>query len=159
MGDQVELSGRVATGRGIAGPATGLAWFRAAMRELWGFEPAPGTLNVIAEGDWREVHRLLLSAGTVLVPPSPDVCCSLMVPARLGRAGRAVSAVLFRPLVHGYAPAQLEFLAPVRLRDALQLQDGDVVTVTLQDAPPARKWFAAAALSDGPVGLGREPSG
>lgn len=145
MSDHVRVDGRVTSGRGFAGPATSLAWFRASVRELWGFEPVAGTLNVIVEGDWRQVDRLLLPAGTLLVPPSLDVCCSLMVPARIGRAGREVPVVLFRPLIHGYNPAQLEFLAPVRLRDALELQDGDLVTATLQDAPPVRKWFAAAA--------------
>ncbi|MBP2017458.1 hypothetical protein J2Z79_000841 [Symbiobacterium terraclitae] len=148
MGRPVRLLGRVATGLGAAGPATSLDWFRTAMRRLWGFTPRAGTLNVIVEGDWRPADRLLLTAGTVLVPPTPDLCCSLLLPARIETAGRTEPAVLFRPLVQGYNPAQLELLAPVRLRDALDLRDGDLVTVTAEANPPAQKWLGAAP-SDG----------
>jgi|GEM_PF-1932719 len=144
MGEQVRLFGRVTTGLGAAGPATSLVWFRTAMRRLWGFTPLAGTLNVIVEGDWRPVDRLLLTAGTVLVPPTPDLCCSLLLPARIETAGRSKPAVLFRPLVQGYNPAQLELLAPVRLRDALDLRDGDLVTVAADAAPPAQKWLGVS---------------
>ena len=146
--DPVRLTGRVVTGLGAAGPATAMEWFRDAMRRLWGFAPRAGTLNLVVEGDWRPVDRLLLTTGTVLVPPTPDFCCSLMTQARLRHAEREAWAVMFRPLVHGYNPAQLEFLAPVQLRDALQLQDGDAVAVSVQDCPPAQKWFATAAAAD-----------
>lgn len=142
MGNQVQWTGRVVTGLGVAGPATSLDWFRASVKRLWGFEPAPGTLNVIVEGDRQAVDRLLLTASTVLVPPTPDLCCALLLPARLGRAGRSAQVVMFRPMVHGYNPVQLEFLAPKSLREALNLQDGDEITITVEDAAPAEKWIA-----------------
>ena len=39
MGNQVQWTGRVVTGLGVAGPATSLDWFRASVKRLWGFEP------------------------------------------------------------------------------------------------------------------------
>ena len=183
MGNQVQLSGRVVTGLGVAGPATSLDWFREALKRLWGFEPVPGTLNVIIAGDGngadrqaadqhgaegqaahaqgadrqaRARHtadRLLLTAGTVLVPPTPGLCCSVLLPARIGKGGRSEQAVMFRPMVHGYNPDQLEFVAPVNLREALGLQDGDEVTVTVEDSAPAHKWVAPRGVSPG-VGAG-----
>lgn len=151
MSNQVELAGRVVTGLGVAAPATSLDWFRAAMQRLWGFEPVPGTLNVIAdgEGDRREADRLFLTASTVLVPPTPDLCCALLIPARIGRGDRSLPAFMFRPMVHGYNPAQLEFLAPVNLREALGLQDGDEITISAVDAKPAHKWVAPEGSDTG----------
>ncbi|MEW8979844.1 MAG: DUF120 domain-containing protein [Symbiobacterium sp.] len=142
MDTRVQLTGRVTAGLGKAGPATQLDWFRAAMRRLWGFEPATGTLNVIVEGDWRPMDRLLLNAGTVVVPPSPDVCCSIVLPARLEKGVRTVPVILFRPLVDGYNPAQVELLSAICLRDALDLRDGDQVRISAENRPPAVKWVA-----------------
>lgn len=157
MGNQVRWTGRVVSGLGSAGPATSLDWFRASLKQLWGFEPVPGTLNVIVEDDRQALERILLTASTVLVPPTPDLCCALLAPARIAAGPRSASVVMFRPMVHGYNPAQLEFLAPVQLREALSLQDGDEVSICAADAPPTQKWFAPAGAGGG-AGSRAEPN-
>jgi len=131
MSREVRLTGRVTSGTGAAARFTALDWFQKALLQSFGFAPAPGTLNVVLDGDWHAVDRLLLAAGTVLVPPSTEHCCSILLPATLGRAHPHVEAVLLRPLVSGYDPARLEFLAPVRLRDVLAVGDGDGVAIAL----------------------------
>lgn len=141
MGNQVHWTGRVVSGQGVAAQLTAPDWFRAAVNRLFGFEPAPGTLNVLIEGDRRELDRLLFTASTVLVPPSADRCCSLLVPARIAKGERSASVVLLRPMVHGYNPEQMEFLASVTLREALGLRDGDRVAIAALDEPPVQKWI------------------
>ncbi|MFB5084318.1 DUF120 domain-containing protein [Symbiobacterium thermophilum] len=143
MGTQIRWTGRVVSGLGVAARWTTLDWFRAAIERLFGFKPVPGTLNAIAEGDRQELDRLLLTAGTVLVPPAEDICCSLVLPAHVARGVRSHPVVLLRPMVYGYNPAQVEFLAPVRLREALELRDGDEIVITIGDNAPAQKWIAA----------------
>lgn len=142
MGNQIQWTGRVTSGQGVAARLTAPDWFRASVNRFFGFEPAPGTLNVLIEGDRRELDRLLLTASTVLVPPARDVCCALLVPVCITREPNSVHAVLLRPIIYGYNVAQLELLAPVLLREALRLQDGDEVTITAEDAAPRQKWVA-----------------
>ena len=142
MGTQIRWTGRVVSGLGVAARWTTLDWFRAAIERLFGFKPVPGTLNAIAEGDRQELDRLLLTASTVLVPPSTDTCCSLVLPARITKGDRSEPVVLLRPMVHGYNPEQLEFLASENLREALGMRDGDPVAIAALDEPPVQKWIA-----------------
>lgn len=135
------IAGRVAPGRGEAVHWTALPWFRAAVAEHFGFDPIPGTLNLTL-GAPAELALALLAGATVLVPPAPEICCSLLLPVQLAGAP-PVTAVVVRPLVPGYDPAQAELVAPVHLRQALALVDGAPLDLLPAPTPGHRGWVAA----------------
>ena len=43
-----------------------------------------------------------------------------------------IDGAIVYPLVDGYPPAQVEVIAPVGIRDAFGIEDGDTVTLTLK---------------------------
>jgi CTP-dependent riboflavin kinase len=97
------------------------------VQQGFGFEPYPGTLNLRAEGpEGVEALAAVRAEPGVALEPAPGNCAARCYPARL--AGRQEAALVV-PLVAGYPDDVLELLAPVRLRDALGLREGDEVEV------------------------------
>ena len=98
------------------------------MRELLGFEPYPGTLNVALEGPEAAKLAELRAREGLLVAGFEDegrtfgaVKC---FPAQL----LGVDAAAILPL-RGHHEGVLEVIAPVNLRDKLGLQDGSEVAI------------------------------
>jgi|GEM_PF-194708 len=117
------LSGIVRSGRGEARGFTQLDWVRAQFIAKLGFEPYPGTLNLeTSDGAASQVAR---SARGIIIEPAPNFCAARCYRVKLN--GR-VDAVWIVPEVADYPRGQMEFVAPVSLRDALNLKDGAVVT-------------------------------
>lgn len=145
----MRLTGTVRSGRGFGTVFTQLDWFVAAAAALGGFEPVAGTLNVQVD-DVESYNKLLLDAGTPLVPPSSEFCCALLLGANLSRASgtggeQACAGLLVRPLTPGYCPAQAEVVAGVQLRRTLGLRDGDRVVLQLE-ALAAPRWVQPATV-------------
>ena len=123
------IRGRVFTGVGVAAGYTQSGWVVEQVRERFGFEPYPGTLNVRVDGaEGLEALAAVRAGQGVALEPAPGNCAARCYPARV--AGKQVAAVVV-PLVAGYPDDVLELLAPVRLRDALGLRDGDLVEVEI----------------------------
>lgn len=135
-GSQV-LRGRVTTGLGRGAGFTGLPWARSAFRTGLGIEAFPGTLNLrlASAGDLWAWGRLRQQPGVSVPAPGPDQCDAVCYPVVL--AGRVPGAIVL-PRVKGYAPDQLEIIAPLELRRMLELADGDEVTVEYQGPPRLR---------------------
>ena len=132
----LKLSGRVFTGAGVAAGYTQLGWVVEQVRQAFGFQPYPGTLNLRVEG--AEALERLASVRArpgVSLEPAPGNCAARCYPARV--AGRQEAALVV-PLVTGYPDDVLELLAPNRLRDALGLSDGDLVEVEIGGTPSER---------------------
>lgn len=110
-----------------------LGWVQEVLRKKLGFAPYPATLNLkpASEKDlavWQEVKARM--AGIAIVPPDPSFC-----PARcflVEIEGKQEGAVLV-PGVESYPPDKIEVIAPVRIKDALQIKDGDKITVEFKD--------------------------
>ena len=126
-----KLSGTVFSGQSQGVHFTGLDWVQEQWRTKLGFTPHPGTFNIRLRPEDHGLARSLGEGGTYIeiVPPSPDFC-----PARCYRVsiGETKGAIV-RPVVPGYPDDVIEVLAPVNLRQALSTQDGDEVTVTLEE--------------------------
>lgn len=122
---ELTLVGTVVSGSGEGARFTALEWARAAFEQQLGFEPWPGTLNlqVIGTGWAEALRRSGPESGIPIVPPD-GYCAARCFPALV--AGRIHGAVV-RPEVDGYPDDKLELLAPVFLRRALELADGDTV--------------------------------
>ncbi len=130
------LVGRLASGIGRGRAFTGLDWARAQFVDKLGIDPYPGTANVIVDDPdsapaWVRLKRE--SAVAIDNPGTgPNDCDAKCWPVIVD--GRIEGAIVL-PLVENYPPAQVEVIAGVGLRDALGIEDGDTVTLVVEDRP------------------------
>ena len=123
------LEGCLRSGLGEGAGSIALDWVDRQFRAELGFAPYPGTLNLcLGGGDWVCARSEIDQApGLSLVPP-PGVCAAkcftLVIDGRI--QGAAVV-----PAVPDYPADKLEIIAPVAVRDALRLSDGDCVTLQM----------------------------
>lgn len=126
------FAGRVATGRGEAVGFTTEDWAREGFRRLVGIDPFPGTLNLTmvdapARAGWAALRA---TEGIRMPPPDPAWCDAWLFPVTLkaGNGAEARGAVVL-PEVADYPDDQVEVIAPVNLREALGIADGDMVEI------------------------------
>ena len=137
--DTVELVGAVTSGMGEGRHYISLPGYAEQFVERLGYEPFPGTLNV--ELDEESVRRRTALAAVEPVPIDaweddertygPASCYPATVSTDGGSHETAHAIV---PERTHHDEGQLEVIAPVKLRDALDLEDGDVLTVTVGGA-------------------------
>lgn len=109
-----------------------LDWVREGLREKLGFSPYPATLNLRPESEndkavWREVRKM---RGIDIIPPDPSFCLARCFAVEIEEEYKG--AVLL-PDVEGYPADKIEVVAPVRLKDALRVQDGAKITLAFMD--------------------------
>ncbi len=128
-----QLIGRLATGIGMGATFTQIDWARTQFRERLDIEPFPGTVNVIIDDPesmpvWV---RLKTTSGVAIENPNngPHDCDAKCWYVTI--AGEIDGAILY-PLVDNYPPYQVEVIAPVGVREALQIEDGESLTLTLK---------------------------
>ena len=126
MVEAAGLEGTIRSGSGEGAFFLGLGWVRDGIREECGFDPYPGTLNVELTnpdllGHWRDIRKL---AGRPLVPARPGECGGTVIPVLVEGAVRGAVIV---PDVTRYGEETLEVIAPICLRSAFGLKDGDRV--------------------------------
>jgi riboflavin kinase, archaea type len=128
---QCKLHGIIFSDLGQASVFMGLDWVQEALRRTLGFTPYPATLNVRPSGPedarvWEEVQRDV--AGVPLSPVEGGFCSARLYRISLrpsaGGDERINGAVLL-PDVADYPRDKIEIVAPVRLKQALGLKDGD----------------------------------
>jgi riboflavin kinase len=130
--ETMRFAGEVVSGLGQGTYFSSLEWLHRQLQAAFGFVPAPGTFNVrIAGADVARFQQLPQRSGVLIVPPDPAFCAAKCFRARLG----AVAGALVIPLVPNYRSDVLEILAPVHLRDALRVADGDRVEVWIELPP------------------------
>lgn len=125
-----ELEGKLCSGLGEGARFTQLEWAEREFREKLGFAPYPGTLNLSLTGRaWTEMRsRLQQSSGIAIVPPQgfcASKCFSVLINERIEAA-----AVL--PDMKDYPDDKFEVLAPVSVRQELDLHDGDIVRLRIR---------------------------
>ncbi|HOO53199.1 MAG TPA: DUF120 domain-containing protein [Methanothrix sp.] len=127
---QIErIRGRVAAGLGEGQYYISRAGYRRQFSEKIGFTPSPGTLNLkldepfaLDESDPRSVRI----EGFEDEGRTFGACrCR---PVKI----MGIKGAIVRPERTSYPATLLELIAPVNLREALSLSDGDVVEVTLE---------------------------
>jgi riboflavin kinase len=123
------IHGIVRAGQGKGRAFTQLDWVRRQFCDKLGFDPYPGTLNLHIE-DRAALASLRTRQGSVIEPEEEGYCRARAVPVRVN--GRIAAAWII-PDVPGYPGDVMELMAPVSLRDALKLKDGDSVRVEVAD--------------------------
>jgi riboflavin kinase, archaea type len=136
---EVELEGTVTSGMGEGRHYISLSGYKRQFAERLEYEPFPGTLNV----DLREDSVRRRSAMASLEPVSidgwededrtygPAVCHPAIVETADGE--RYEEAHIIAPERTHHDEDQLEVIAPEKLREEIDLEDGDRVTVTVGD--------------------------
>jgi len=120
------LQGKIVSGVRKAAVFTRLDWVQAQCLEKLAFRPYPGTLNVELDGEsLRAFDRLDTAAAVRLSPPDPIFCEARAMAVTVEGTPGAIIIPAEAVRVHG--KQIIEVLAPVRLRDALQRDDGDLV--------------------------------
>ena len=135
MDRKVALTGRIVSGAGEASYFTQLDWVIKQCTEKLNFTPYPGTLNVqVDEGSLYLLEELQKGEGIELLSPDPTFCNARSLKASLRNVAGAIIIPAKDVQIHGNNT--LEMIAPVSIKEALSLQDGDRVTVVIEQSLP-----------------------
>ena len=124
---RIELNGTVFSSRGTGKKFLELPWVKRQIKQKLGFTPYAGTLNVRLPEESVKRKKLLEKAHSIKVCPADGYCNGTLIKAFIGK----VECAIVVPEVAGYPKEVLEVVAPVNLRETLQLEDGGEVTVTV----------------------------
>lgn len=131
MGGKRVLRGKILSGVQKAAQFTQLDWVQEQCMEKLGFIPFPGTVNIeITEGDISTLNALRKEEGIRLIPPDPQFCESKAFPIAMGHIQGALIIPEENVRVHGRAV--IEIMAPVKVKDALGVGDGDSLSFRLK---------------------------
>lgn len=127
------ITGVVFSDLGQASTFMALEWVQKALSEGLGFAPYPATLNLRLESGediaaWREVKRA--APGIPITPAHPSFCRARCFLVQI--EGKLKGAVLL-PEVEGYPADKIEVVAPVGLKDELEVRDGEKITLEFMD--------------------------
>ncbi len=123
----MKIKGKIVTGLGESGKFLAIDWVNRAVCEKFTFSPYCGTLNIEVKDP--SVQRDLVRMGSErIASPEAGFCDALTYRGRIN--GRYDCGVII-PLVPNYPEQILEIVAPVHLKNALNLKDGDEVELEL----------------------------
>ncbi len=130
------MTGIIFSDLGQAASFMALDWVQASLKQCLGFNPFPATLNVRPKsaedgGVWRRAQHEL----TALRLPQPDggFCSARLY--RIGilrsaeQASEKIEGAVLLPEVKDYPNDKIEIVAPMRLKDHLGVDDGDMLTL------------------------------
>jgi riboflavin kinase len=124
---RIELSGKIFSSRGEGKKFLELPWVKRQIKQKLGFTPYLGTLNVMLSEESVKRKKLLEKAHSIKVYPADGYCSGKFIKALIG----TLECAIVVPEVAGYPKGVLEIIAPVNLRETLQLEDDDEITVTI----------------------------
>jgi riboflavin kinase len=123
----VTFEGKVVSGEGNGKKYIQLPWVRYQFERKLGYVPFFGTLNIKLnkKSAWNKIELEPSKAYSIF--PVEGYCVGLFFPANIC----GLECAILLPQVEGYSKYLLEVIAPLCLREALNLQDGDAVSVTV----------------------------
>ena len=130
MNDQLKITGKIVGGAKQGAFFTQLDWVREQCLEKLGFAPWPGTLNLELPMDHVAViEELTVTEGLELVSPDSNYCSGHVFPVSI--EGLSAAIVLPAEDVRVHAKNIIEIISPEMLKDALGVNDGDCVILTI----------------------------
>ncbi len=133
LGNHPRMSGVVFSDLGRASSFMALAWVQQALQSALGFAPYPATLNLrpAAKEDarvWGAIRRE--TKGIELSPSDGAFCSAKLFRVRITRSlpstgTDSVAGAVLLPEVADYPQDKVEVVAPVRLKDSFNINDGD----------------------------------
>ena len=120
------INASVTSGQGLGKIFVNYDWVQNQIQGKFGFIPFPGTLNLrldsrntIAFQSYKQDHD------GITVTSVRSGCSGICYPIRVSN----IEGIIVIPQVSDYPNTQLEIIAPVNLRKALSLKDGDELEV------------------------------
>ncbi len=120
----MKIEGEVTTGLGKAAYFLSQEFYTREFKKNLGFIPYPGTLNVIVEERYLNEINEIKDNCQNLIKPDEGFGAVKYIRARLN--DKITGAIVF-PAKTTHEENYLEFIAETRLRDELNLKDGDIV--------------------------------
>jgi riboflavin kinase len=128
MKKNITLTGKIVSGVKQGAFFTQLDWFQSQCRDLLGFTPYPGTLNLeLSNDDVPIVETLESEAEIEFIPPDSEFCSGKGFPIVVQGIRAAVVIPAEEVRVHG--KNIIEIISDQRLKDVLNVDDGDSVRV------------------------------
>jgi riboflavin kinase len=122
----MKIDGEVTTGLGKAAYFLSQDFYTKEFKKNLGFVPFPGTLNVIvSEGYLDEIAEIKNTCENI-IKPDEGFGAVKFIEAKLN--GNVDGAIVF-PAKTTHEENYLEFIAEVKLREELDLNDGDIVSL------------------------------
>ena len=135
MRRRVIIKGKIFSGLGQGGFFTQLDWVKQQCQEKLNFVPFPGTLNIKLDVQYLDaIKEMKEKEGVTLIPPTSDFCQALCYPVLIGSVRAAIvvpQAEHFTDEVH--PQDVLEIIAPVNVKEALSVKDGDELTLQVEE--------------------------
>ena len=128
----VTIKGIVVSGIGQGKVLVKFDWVEKQIISKLGFVPFAGTLNLKISDPASLAAFSAVKTGPAIIiePPNPEYCEGRIY--RVLVDGRIEAAIVW-PCVPNYPEDVAEIIAPVNLRDALKVADGDSVSLKLVD--------------------------
>jgi riboflavin kinase, archaea type len=127
-----KISGKIVKGIQKGAYFTNLDWVQEQCMIKLGFRPHPGTLNLQIENDCLQIlDQLKNEPCEELISPDPKFCTAKVYPVVIGKEKCAL--LIPDESVRAHGAAIVEFIAPKSLKDALNVEDGDSLTVVIGD--------------------------
>ena len=129
------MTGIIFSDLGQASAFMALGWVQEALREALGFVCFPATLNLRprAPEDTRLWDALRQESEGISLPTAGGHCGArlyrVVIQGPEGRPNDKVEGAVLVPDVSGYPKDKIEIVAPVRIKDAFRVQDGDALTL------------------------------
>ncbi len=119
------FKGTVFSGRGEGRKFIDLPWVKGQIKEKLGFAPYLGTLNIHLSKESIKQKRQLENATHFEIYPEKGFCKGMLIKSVID----SLDCAIIIPQVPKYPDDVLEVIAPWCLRDRLKIEDGDEVTV------------------------------
>ena len=122
----MKIDGEVTTGLGKAAFFLSQEFYTREFEKNLGFVPFPGTLNVVVSDDYLDEINEIKNSCENLIKPDEGFGAVKYIEAILNDE---VNGAIVFPAKTTHEENYLEFIAENRLRDELNLEDGDVVSL------------------------------
>lgn len=128
MSKKIVIQGIVSSGLAEAFDFTQLDWVKEQCLERLGFVPYPGTLNLKVDEEYlNAIKELREQEGIEIIPPTPDFCKAISYRTSI----KEIDAAVVIPLVKDYPEDIIEIIAPIKLKEALSIKDGDRLMISI----------------------------
>jgi riboflavin kinase, archaea type len=124
----MKIKGKVVTGLGESGKFLAIDWVNREVCEKFKFTPFCGTLNIDVKDP--AIQKALKKSATERISSRQEGFCDAL--AFRGMVNGLYECGVIIPLVPGYPEQILEIVAPLHLKDALGIKDGDEVELDLE---------------------------
>ena len=128
------IKGKIFSGLGSGAFFTQLDWVKQQCWDKLGFLPFPGTLNFKVREHLRVVKKLREAEGIVLVPPTAEFCQAKCLPVTIGLIRAAIIIPQAEHFTNQIHPQDvIEIVAPVNIKERLSVEDGDELTLEVDE--------------------------